>query len=67
MVTPTGREPLEDWKPEARSAADAYDVEVSFSPEGKWMAVVHVAIHLGDGERIIEIPSVDIRAVPACR
>ncbi len=67
MVTPTGKEPLEDWRPEAKVAADAYDVEVSFSPEGKWMAVVHVAIHLGDGERIIEIPSVDIRAVPACR
>jgi hypothetical protein len=31
------------------------------------MAVLHLAIHLGDGERIIEIHGVDIKEVPACR
>jgi hypothetical protein len=67
LVTPTKKEPLEDWQPDSKVGGDAYAVEVSFSPEGKWMAVVHVAIHLGDGERIIEIPFVDIRPVPACR
>jgi len=67
LLTPTSREPIEDWKPDAKVGGDVYAVELSFSPEGKWMAVVHLAIHLGAGERIVEIPSVDIRAVPACR
>jgi hypothetical protein len=67
LVTPTGKEPIEDWRPDAKVGADLYSLEASFAPEGPWMAVVHVATHLGDGERIIEIPFVDIRAVPACR
>jgi hypothetical protein len=67
LLTPTGKEPIEDWKPDAKVGGDVYAVELSFSPEGKWMAVVHLAIHLGEGERIVEIPSVEIRAVPACR
>lgn len=67
LVTPTSRELLDDWKPDASVGGDVYGVELSFSPEGKWMAVVHVAVHLGEGERIVEIPSVEIRPVPACR
>jgi hypothetical protein len=67
LLTPTGRESIEDWKPDAKVGGDVYAVELSFSPEGRWMAVARVAIHLGEGERIIEIPSVEIRAVPACR
>jgi hypothetical protein len=67
LLTPTGREPIEEWKPDAKVGGDVYAVELSFSPEGKWMAVAHLAIHLGEGERVVEIPSVDIRSVPACR
>lgn len=67
LVSPTGREPIEEWKPDATVGGDVYGVELSFSPEGKWLAVVHLAVHLGEGERIVEIPSVEIRNVPACR
>ena len=67
LRTPTETETLEDWKPDATVGGDVYGLEVSFSPEGRWMAVVRLAIHLGEGERIVEIPSVDIRPVPACR
>ena len=67
MHTPTSTETIDDWKPDAKVGGDVYADELSFSPEGKWMAVVHLAIHLGDGERIVEIPSVDIRTIPACR
>jgi hypothetical protein len=67
LVTPTSKDSIDDWKPDAKVGGDLYATELSFSPEGKWMAVVHLAVHLGDGERIIEIPSVDIRSVPACR
>ena len=67
LLTPTSRELLDDWKPDAQIGGDRFADELSFSPEGKWMAVVHVALHLGEGERIVEVPSVDIRPVPACR
>src|SRR5262249_35116460 len=67
LVTPTGRETLEDWKPSAEVGGDLFGVELSFSPEGRWMALVRVAVHLGEGERIVEIPEVEIRPVPACR
>ncbi len=67
LVTPTERTVLDDWKPGNDVPGDRFLVELSFSPEGKWMAVEHVAVHLGEGERIIEIPSVEIRPVPACR
>ena len=52
---PTGREPIDDWKPDATVGGDIFADELSFSPEGKWMAVAHLGIHLGEGERIIEI------------
>lgn len=67
LVSPTGRETIDEWKPDASVGGDVYAIELSFSPEGKWMAVAHLAIHLGEGERIVEIPSVQIRNVPACR
>lgn len=67
LVSPTGREPIDEWKPDATVGGDLYADELSFSPEGKWMAVAHLGIHLGEGERIIEIHGVDIKPVPACR
>jgi hypothetical protein len=67
LITPTGREPIDDWKPDATVGGDVFADELSFSPEGKWMAVLRLGIHLGEGERIIEIHSVDIKEVPACR
>ncbi|HXU70599.1 MAG TPA: hypothetical protein VN947_14780 [Polyangia bacterium] len=67
LVTPTGREPIDDWKPDATVPGDLFADELSFSPEGKWMAVVHLGIHLGEGERIIEVHDVDIKQIPACR
>jgi hypothetical protein len=67
LLTPTGRQPIDEWKPDAAVGGDLFADELSFSPEGKWMGVAHLAIHLGEGERIIEIHGVDIKQVPACR
>jgi hypothetical protein len=67
LLTPTGRAAIEEWKPGNEVQGDRFAVELSFSPEGKWMAVERVAVHVGEGERIVELPSVEIRPVPACR
>ena len=67
LVSPTGRETLDEWRPDATVGGDIFADELSFSPEGKWMAIAHLGIHLGEGERIIEIHDVAIRPIPACR
>src|SRR5262249_32375616 len=64
LVTPTGEEPIDDWKPDATVGGDVFADELSFSPEGKWMAVAHLGIHLGEGERIVEVHDVEIKQVP---
>jgi hypothetical protein len=67
LRTPTERTLLDEWTPEHERSGDLYTTELSFAPEGQWMAVVHVALGVGDGERTVEVPSVAVRPVPACR
>jgi hypothetical protein len=66
LVTPTGKRELEAWPPEANLTADAYQYEVSFSPDGAWMAVLRLAIGLGEGERTIELVGAKLHPVPKC-
>jgi hypothetical protein len=65
-VTPSRREELDRWTLDPNSYADAFTSEASFAPEGEWMILLHVTVGLGDGERIIEVPSVRMIKVPAC-
>jgi hypothetical protein len=67
-VTPSTRATLEAWAPAGDEAAlaDAFTLEASFAPEGEWMAVLRVAVGLGDGERVVEVPSARLLRVPAC-
>ena len=66
LVGPTGKQELEHWTPEGKLTADAYHLEVTFSPEMTWMAVVRVAIGLGEGERTIEVVSASLLPLPTC-
>ena len=68
-VTPTRRQVLDDWMPTddpAAIEADGFTVETSFAPEGEWMAILHVAVGLGEGERVVQVPSAKLLKVPAC-
>jgi hypothetical protein len=67
VVSPTGKTLIEEWTPDPKINGDVFALEVSFSPEGKWMAVARLAIGLGEGERTIEVSGVNIWPVPACR
>ena len=67
LVQPSGTVELEAWKPESGLTADEYRVEASFSPDGKWMALVHLAIGLGEGQRTVEIAGVRRVPRPVCR
>jgi hypothetical protein len=66
LVGPSGQQELEHWTPDGKLTADAYQLEVSFSPAGTWMAVIRVAIGLGEGERTIEVVSASLLPLPAC-
>lgn len=68
LVGPDGAEQLLDaWKPPPEVDGDYFAVEIGFSPDGKWMGVVHTSIGVGDGERLVRVESVEIRPAPACR
>jgi hypothetical protein len=67
LRSPSGRNVLDEWAPDAGVNGDAFVIELSFSPEGKWMAVAHLAIGLGEGERAVDFSSVTLRELPACR
>ncbi len=68
-VTPTRREVLDDWMPTDENVAveaDAFTSEASFSPEGEWLAILHIAVGLGEGERVVQVASVRMMRIPAC-
>ena len=67
LLTPTRRDLVVEWMPDVKAQGDVFVLEPSFSPEGKWMAIVRVGVGLGEGERIVEIDSAELRLVPACR
>lgn len=66
-VTPTERVLIEEWMPERETPGDRFLIELSFSPESKWMAVLHVAVDVGDGERIVRVDASAVRPIPACK
>jgi hypothetical protein len=65
--TPSGRELIAEWNPEAKLEADQYQLETAISPEGQWMAIIYLAIGRGEGELRVDIPRVELRAIPACK
>ncbi len=64
--TPAGPRELEQWMPGAQVQGDAFQLEASFSPNGKWMAIVRVAVGLGEGERTVEIAGARLVPTPDC-
>lgn len=68
-VTPTKRQELAAWTPDAEKGvadSDAFTLEVSLAPEGEWLAILRVAVGLGEGERIVQVASMNLVRVPAC-
>jgi hypothetical protein len=66
-VTPTERLLVDEWLPDPKLEADDFTTELSFSPETRWMGVLHVVVKLGHEGRIVSIGGAEIRAIPACR
>jgi|GEM_PF-7015141 len=66
LVTPTGKKVLDEWTPSPKDEGDAFQVEATFSTDGKMMASVHLSVGLGEGERIIGIAGAKVFATPEC-
>lgn len=67
LVGPAGAQPLDAWRPAREVDGDYFAVETSFSPDGKWLALVHTAVGIGEDERRVEVAGAEVRAAPACR
>jgi hypothetical protein len=67
LVGKTDRQAIDEWTPDvAKLGADRYLIEPSFSPDGKVIAFVHVALGVGEGERTVEIAHVVMRTTVGC-
>jgi hypothetical protein len=66
LVGPSGRQLLDEWTPPPEVQADAFQIEATVSPRGTWLALVRLAIGLGEGERTVEIAGASIRKTPPC-
>jgi hypothetical protein len=59
-----GGKPLEEWMPDGEG--DVFMVETIPSPDGKLLAILHVAVGIGEGERIVEVSGARVIPAPAC-
>ena len=66
LVGPGGAQEIAAWAVPATVDGDYFALETSFSPDGRWLAVVRAAVGLG-GERLVEIAGVEVRPAPPCR
>jgi hypothetical protein len=67
LVGAAAATPLDAWSPERTVDGDYFAIEASFSPDGKWLALVHVAVGIGEDERRVDVVGAEVRAAPGCR
>jgi hypothetical protein len=67
LIGPTARLPLDEWRPAREVDGDYFAVETSYSPDGKWLGIVHTSVGLGDGDQLIEVKSIEVRPAPPCK
>lgn len=66
MVGPGTHVVLDTWHIGPTDNGDYFAVETSFSPDGKWLAIIHTGVSLGVDERTVEIASVRVIPAPPC-
>lgn len=66
MHSPSGQRELKSWMPDGVEG-DSFHHELSFSKSGQWMAVLRVAVGLGDGERTVEVVDAEVVQAPKCQ
>jgi hypothetical protein len=64
MHSPTGERDIGFWTPDGEG--DAFHIEASFDPAGKQMAILRVAVGLGEGARTITIADALVVPVYKC-
>jgi hypothetical protein len=56
---------VEEWLPDGDG--DLFVLETSPSPDGKLLAILRVAVGLGEGERTVEVVGARVIPAPGCR
>jgi hypothetical protein len=67
LLGPGARLAIDEWRPPATVDGDYFAIETSYSPDGRWLAVVRAAVGIGDADRLVELSSVEVRPAPTCR
>lgn len=67
LIGPSARQPLDSWSVPREVDGDYFAVEAAFSPDGRWLALVHTAVGLGEGERLVRVEGLEVRPAPTCR
>ena len=67
LVGPGGRQLLDEWRVPREVDGDYFAVEIRVSPDGKRIAVLHVSVGIGDGDRLVRVESAEVRPAPPCR
>jgi hypothetical protein len=67
LVGTTARAALDAWKAPREVSGDYFAVETSFSPDGKWLAIVHSAVGIGEEGRLVGVIDAEVRAAPPCK
>ena len=67
LVDPTHSQLLDEWLPPNSVDGDYFAIETSFSPDGKWLAIVHSSVGIGEGDRLVTVVDVAVRPAPSCR
>ena len=66
LIGKTTRTLLGEWRPALNIDGDYFALEVSFSPDGKWLALARIAVGLGE-DQTVDIAGVEVRGTPPCR
>src|SRR5262249_27264568 len=67
LVGPKERAALDAWTPAREGNGASFAAETSFSPDGKWLAIVHSAVGIGEEGRLVDVIDAQVRAAPACK
>ena len=57
---------IDAWKAPPSVDGDYFAIVTSLSPDGRFLAIVHSAVGIGDSDHIVEVAGVELRLAPPC-
>ena len=64
---PRERALVASWSPPPEVDGDRFVIEVSFSPDGRWIGIARESIGVGDSDMLVRVEQVEVKPAPRCR